>query len=196
VRTPQFWLLAAGFTFFLAAQIGSITHIVRLDGERALGMHAYVVPVITVSALLGRVIGSVALRRLSFWTVLLGVVTAQAVAVGGLVLVSSWAPYLIFAGLLGVAVGHSPLVQPLSIIETFGSLDFARLSALVQFLIAAGFGAGPVLASLAHDSVSGTWGGYRAAYLALLGCSLASFACLAWTASLVTHTRVRGGEED
>ncbi|MEU4244540.1 MFS transporter [Actinoplanes sp. NPDC026619] len=178
VRSPVLWLLTGGFVLFAAAQIGATTHIVRLATGRGLDPGVWLVPLVTLAAVGGRVIAGLALSRMSLWTVVGGVFAVEVLADVTLGFASSVGWLAAGAVLLGIAIGHTPVVQPLTAVEAFGVRDYARIAALFQLVMSLGLGAGPLLVSLVHDGTAGPWGGYRAGYLVLAGCAVGAVVVL------------------
>jgi len=167
-RRWLFWLLVLAFSCFFAAQIGATTHLVRLAGDRGVAHGTWLLPALTMAALGGRAIGSFALSRLSIWTVVTGVFLVEGAANATLALATDQVAMFIGAILLGVAIGHTPIVIPLSLVEAFGVADYPRTASVFQLLTAVGLGAGPILVSVVHDSFDGAGDGYRAGYLLLM----------------------------
>jgi MFS family permease len=161
LRTPAMWLIIAATFFFFGAQIGSITHVVRLSTERGIPVAGVVVSVITASAVAARFLGGWALARVPLWRWLFLVFALQGTALVVLAVAHSTAAILAGALLLGVVVGNSPIITPLLVLETFGMLDYPRINAVQQIVVSVGQGAGPVLISFVHDRSSG----YGPAYL-------------------------------
>jgi MFS family permease len=190
MRSLTFWLLVVAFFLFLAAQIGSMTHLVRLAAERGMVRGAWLVPVVTACAVLARGIGSFALRHLSIWTLSCGVFAVEALATMTLAFAYSWAALFTGAALLGMAIGHTPLINPLLLVEAFGVREYPRIAAVHQLLAAVGLGAGPIVVSLVYGSTSGDWGGYRAGYLLLSGCSVMAVMVVRAVGQLASRPRV------
>jgi MFS family permease len=178
LRSRVLWLLMGGFVLFAAAQIGATTHIVRLATGRGLDPGVWLVPLVTLAAVGGRVIAGLALSRLSLWTVVAGVFVVEVLADVTLGLASTLGWLAAGAVLLGIAIGHTPVVQPLTSVEAFGVRDYARIAALFQLIMSLGLGAGPLLVSVVHDGAAGPWGGYRAGYLVLAGCAVGAVVVL------------------
>ena len=178
LRTSTFWVLAGCLVLYYAAQIGSSNHIIRMASDRGLANDGLLLPVITLFAVLGRLVGSIALRRYAIWTVLIGVIAIELSATVGLAFTDSTTTLFASAILLGIALGHMPVVLPITLAEAFGVSDYPRIAATFTLLTSLGTGGGPVLVSLVHNAVHGPWGAYRAGYLSLtasatVGCALA-----------------------
>jgi Major Facilitator Superfamily len=178
IRTSTFWLIAACLVLNYLGQIGSTNHIIRMASDRDLGNLGLILPVVTIFALAGRLIGSVALRRYSIWTVLVCVLMVEIVATAGLAFTDSTAALFVNGALVGIVIGHTPVAQTITFVDAFGARDFPRIASVMTVLGSIGLGGGPVLVSIVHNSTSGTWGLYRAGYLTLtatsvLGCGLA-----------------------
>jgi MFS family permease len=178
LRSSGFWLLVTAFVLFFAAQIGATTHVVRLATDRGLGAVAWLLPVVTFSALGGRLIASLALRRLSLSALIGCVFAVEAMANLAIAFASDVRWLMTGAVLLGIAIGHTPVMQPLALVEAFGVRDYAQIASIFQLLAAAGLGTGPIIVSLVHDGTSGPWGGYRAGYLVLVGCAVLALVVL------------------
>ncbi|HTF07971.1 MAG TPA: MFS transporter, partial [Asanoa sp.] len=170
VRSPVLWLLVGAFVLFSAAQIGATTHIVRMATDRGMEAGTWLLPVVTLAALGGRLIASIVLPRLSLWTVVGGVFVVEALANLTLGFAGTVGPLVAGGVLLGIAIGHTPVVQPLSVVDAFGVKDYAKIASLFQLLSSLGLGSGPLLVSLVHDG----GGGYTGGYLALVGCACAA----------------------
>jgi hypothetical protein len=178
IRTNPFWLIAACLVLNYLGQIGSTNHIIRMASDRGLGNLGLILPVVTIFALVGRLIGSVALRRYSIWTILICVLFVEIVATAGLAFTDSAAALFVNGALIGVVIGHTPVVQTITFVDAFGPRDFPRIASVMTVLGSIGLGGGPILVSIVHNSTSGTWGLYRAGYLtltatSLIGCGLA-----------------------
>lgn len=178
LRTSTFWLIATCLVLNYLGQIGSTNHIIRMASDRGLGNLGLILPVVTIFALTGRLIGSVALRRYSIWTVMICVLVIEIVATAGLAFTDSTAALFVNGALVGVVIGHTPVLQTITFVDAFGARDFPRIASMMTVLGAIGLGGGPVLVSIVHNSTSGTWGLYRAGYLTLtatsvIGCALA-----------------------
>jgi len=173
-RSNVLWLLVGAFVLFSAAQIGATTHIVRMATDRGIDAGTWLLPVVTLAALIGRLVASVVLPRVSLWTVVGAVFAIEALA--NLTLGLSHTVGWIAGGgvLLGIAIGHTPVVQPLTLVEAFGVKDYAKIASLFQLLSSLGLGSGPLLVSLVHDSGAGYTGGY----LALVACALTAVVVL------------------
>lgn len=163
VRSATLWLIIATMMAFLAAQIGSVAHLVRLCTERGLGVSGVVVSVVTASAVAARFIGSAAMRRVRLWTwcVVVFAVEVAALVVLGFARSDLW--LLVGAVMLGLSVGNAPLISPLVMLEAFGMSDYAEIVAVQQITVSLGQAVGPVLISVVHDATGGYAGGYLAA---------------------------------
>jgi MFS family permease len=178
LHTRTFWLIATCFILYFSAQIGSTNHIIRMASDRGLGHLGLILPVVTLSAVLGRLLTSMALQRASIWAVLTSVLVIIDVATVCLSFANSLGLLLIGGALLGLTIGQMPIVQPIALAEAFGVHDYPRIASVMTVFSSLGLGGGPVLVSFVHNSTTGTWGLYRAGYLALtatstVGCALA-----------------------
>jgi hypothetical protein len=183
VRSRLMWLMVGSNALFFAAQIGSITHVVRLCTERGLHVSGLIVAVITGSAVAARFIGSAALARVPLWTWTLVVFVTQAMALLVLAVAESDAAVLLGALLLGLAVGNAPVLTPLLVVETFGMLDYPRIFSLQQIVTSLGQGIGPVMISVIHDLGDG----YRSGYLSAAGVSSLAIALVVVTGRHATR---------
>jgi hypothetical protein len=183
VRSPVLWTLVGAFVLFSAAQIGATTHIVRMATDRGIDAGTWLLPVVTLAALGGRLIASIALPRLSLWTVVGGVFVVEALANLTLGFAGSVGPLVAGGVLLGIAIGHTPVVQPLSLVDAFGVKDYAKIASLFQLLSSLGLGSGPLLVSLVHDG----GGGYTGGYLTLVGCACAAVVVLRLSTVRLRH---------
>ena len=163
MHTKAFWLLVSAQALMLGGHIAAITHVVRLGTERGVGIASLLVSVLTVAAVGARFVGAPALRVFSLWPWTAIVFAIQAVAVTTLAFASSTASMVVGCLVLGFGVGSAPVVLPLTMVETFGMLDYARLAAVQQLVGATGPGLAPIVVSLAHDA----YGGYTAGYLVI-----------------------------
>ena len=174
LRRRSFWLLGAAFAVYLTAQIGSLTHIVRLGNEHGLPVAGVLVPTVTAAAVLARFATTAALKVIPLWRWTWLVFVAQAVALSVLAATTGVAGALSGAVLLGFAVGCTPLLMPLTQIDAFGSIDFPRISAGLGIFAALGQAVGPVLLAVVHDADAGYGTAYLlAAALSLFGAVLA-----------------------
>jgi MFS family permease len=183
VRSRLMWLMVASNGLFFAAQIGSITHVVRLCSERGLGVSGVIVAVITGTAVAARFVASAALRRVPLWTWALVVFVCQGLALVVLALAQSTVAVLVGALLLGLAVGNAPVLTPLVVVETFGMLDYPRIFSLQQIVTSLGQGVGPVMISVIHDAA----GGYRAGYLSVAGVNVLAIVLVVITGHYATQ---------
>jgi MFS family permease len=188
LRSPALWFIVASCFFFFAAQVGSITHIVRLSTEHGLGISSIVVAIITATAVVARFLGSWAIERFTLWP---WVVTVYALQSTGLLvfgLAQTTQVAVVAALITGLAIGNGPIITPLMVVETFGLLDYPRLLAVQQIVGAFGQALGPISITLVHDR----FGGYTAAYvmIAVVGYLAVGLGILAARASRRLHREI------
>jgi hypothetical protein len=186
LHTKAFWVLVASQALMLGGHIAAITHVVRLGTERGVGIAGLLVSVLTVAAVGARFLGAPALRVFTLWPWTAMVFAIQAFAVTTLAFASSTATIVFGCLVLGFGVGSAPVVLPLTLVETFGMLDYARLAAVQQLVTCIGPGLAPILVSLVHDE----YGGYRAGYLAIAAMGWASVV-LVYVAGRLARALVR-----
>ena len=86
------------------------------------------------------------------------VLVIEIVATAGLAFTDSTAALFVNGALVGVVIGHTPVLQTITFVDAFGARDFPRIASMMTVLGAIGLGGGPVLVSIVHNSTSGTWG--------------------------------------
>jgi predicted MFS family arabinose efflux permease len=183
-RSPTFYLLVGAFFLFQGMQVGSVTHLALVGQERGFAAPELLVSVTTGSAVLARLIATRALRKATVWGFSAVVFAVEALAMVLLAVSGPIAAVLIAgAALLGLAVGSTPLILPLTQVDAFGSKEFARFSPVVGIAAATGQALAPVVMSAIHDSA----GNY------LPACLLGAIAPMVGAGLLLGAGRVRGG---
>jgi MFS family permease len=173
-RTWALWVLVAAIALMLGGHISAITHLVRLGTERGVGIASLLVSVLTIGAVAARFIGGPMLRLVPLWPWSVFTFGLQSAAIMGLAFADNAVTMVLCCLLLGLAVGSAPIVFTLTMVETFGIRDYARLSALQNLFSCIGPGFGPVLLSVVHDS----FGGYKSGYLVMSAVSWVSTALM------------------
>lgn len=163
IRTPFFFFVTAATVFSMAAQVGSISHIVKLGTERVdYTTGTLLVSLIAFSAMIFRLIGGVAASKVKLVNLALFVILFQGCS--QILLSRSYdRPTLIAAtAIFGSTIGINLMMQPLLLAQRFGVQSYASVFALSQLInVGLGVSAGPFIMGRLHDMYS-----YQASYIA------------------------------
>jgi predicted MFS family arabinose efflux permease len=99
----------------------------------------------------------------------------QTVALVALALAASATELLVAVALFGITIGNVLMLQPLLLVEAFGTREYGRIYSVSQLLTAIGVAGGPALVGLIDEAS----GGYMVPYLAAAACSLVGLMILA-----------------
>ncbi|MER6946761.1 MFS transporter [Nonomuraea sp. NPDC000554] len=144
----------AGFSFLLGSGIAAVNTYAALFGTQQVGLSpvvaAWLVAVLGVTGIAGRVGWSRRAGRLERPESLLGLLAAGACAATGLLMAASWVPALVWAGAaaIGVFAVAGNAVSMLAVLKRADARAAGRDSALVSAGFFAGFAVGPPLFGL------------------------------------------------
>lgn len=163
IRTPFFFYVTAATVFSMAAQVGSISHIVKLGTERVdYQTGTLLVSLIAFSAMIFRLIGGYAATKIPLANLAVFVILFQG---GAQILLSSSqgrSALITATALFGSTIGINLMMQPLLLAERFGVKSYAAVFALSQLInVGLGVSAGPFIMGRLHDIYS-----YQASYIA------------------------------
>ena len=163
---PRFGFAAitVSFGLLMLSQVGAVTHMVTLAGERHIGNAAAALSVLAGTSVAGRLLGIPVLPHVGVYRFCVFNAALQAAAMVTLALTGGSTGLIVGAILLGVTVGNTVVLMPLVVLDVFGRNGYAPAYARANFLASFGIAFGPLLVGALHDHV----GGY-AAGLGFLG---------------------------
>jgi MFS family permease len=161
-RTGAFWAILVGFMLVLVCQIGFLTHQVAfLETRFSPTTAAFAVSVTALGSAVARLVVGVFADRVDKRHLTVGLVLAQAAAVGGLQVteghVASFALVLVF----GFTMGNIFMMQALLVGEIYGITSFATVYGMTAAAGQTASGLGPVLVGALEQAS----GGYRLPFL-------------------------------
>jgi predicted MFS family arabinose efflux permease len=175
-RSRFFIALTAAYIFGLGAQVGAIAHLYRLVNTReGVETAALAVAVLAGASLVGRLSGGWILAKVPARPFALAMFAAQTLAVVGLALAAGRIPLLAGVAAFGLTVGNVLMLQPLLLVNAFGTSEYARIYSVSQLLTALGVAGGPALLGLIDEAT----GGYTLSYLAAAAGSCVGLVILA-----------------
>ncbi|HVR28507.1 MAG TPA: MFS transporter [Thermoanaerobaculia bacterium] len=181
IRSRFFLLVTAAYTFAMVAQVGGITHLFKLVGDRAgAAVAATAVSMVAGGSICGRLAGGWIMSRVRLRPFSVVMLLVQGFTLGALAIASSAPSLLVSSVAFGLTLGNVLLLQSLLMAEAFGTLLYARVYSIGSLLATAGVAGGPVLLGLLHDVAD-----YRLAFLGALAAS--------WIAALLMWIAGRDG---
>ena len=169
IRSRFFVGVTAAYVFAMMSQVGALSHQFRLvSGREDAALAALAVSVLAASSIVGRLLGGVALSRLSIRAFTLAFMLLQALGLSAFAFADGVVALMASSVLFGVTVGNILMLQPLLLGEAFGLRDYGRIFALSQMFGTVGVAAGPALVGVVYDLA----GGYGPAYLTVAASSL------------------------
>ncbi|HLN08965.1 MAG TPA: MFS transporter, partial [Xanthobacteraceae bacterium] len=176
-RRSRFFIgLTAAYFFSLGSQVGAIAHLYRLVNTREdVGTAALAVALLAGASLVGRLSGGWILVRLPPRPFAIWMFGGQCVALVVLALAAGRIPMLAGTALFGLTVGNVLMLQPLLLVDAFGTREYARIYSVSQLLTALGVAGGPALVGLIDEAS----GGYTLPYLVAAGTSCVGLVILA-----------------
>ncbi len=175
-RSRFFIAVTAAYIFGLGSQVGAIAHLYRLATTReSVETAALAVALLAAASLVGRLSGGWIMTALAPRRFALAMFVGQTVTLVALALAASRLQLLVAVVLFGITIGNVLMLQPLLLVEAFGTREYGRIYSVSQLLTAIGVAAGPALVGLIDEAS----GGYTVPYLVTAGCSLAGLAILA-----------------
>lgn len=177
VRRSRFFIgVTAAYVFGLGSQVGAIAHLYRLANTREnIETAALAVALLAGASLIGRLGGGWILVRLPARPFALSMFAGQTLAMVVLALAAAKFTLLAGAALFGLTIGNVLMLQPLLLVNAFGTREYARIYSVSQLLTAIGVAGGPALVGLIDEAS----GGYTLPYLAAAGASFVGLAILA-----------------
>jgi MFS family permease len=156
IRSRFFLCVTAAYVFVMAAQVGGISHLVKLASERIdKPTAALVISVMAMASVVARLFGGWIVPKVP----MTGYATGLALAQGATLLAMGWVEgrtgLIVIAALFGATIGNTLMMQPLMIAEAFGVRDYARIYSRSQFVSTLGVALGPLLLGVVHDAVDG-----------------------------------------
>ncbi|MGA2127445.1 MAG: MFS transporter [Xanthobacteraceae bacterium] len=176
-RRSRFFLgLTAAYIFGLGAQVGAIAHLYRLVNTRdGVETAALAVALLAGGSLVGRLGGGWILTKVAARPFALSMFAGQTLAMVVLALATERMPLLLGVASFGLTVGNVLMLQPLLLVNAFGTSEYARIYSVSQLLTALGVAGGPALLGLIDEAT----GGYTLPYLAASAGSCAGLLILA-----------------
>ena len=152
LRDWHFWSIAAPFALVLTAQVGFLTHLVPLVGDRTGADPALAVAINATMALVGRVVLGLVIDRLSPRPAAALCFLVQVAAIA--VLATASLPLVVYAAcaVYGLSVGNNITLAPLIVQREFAA---ARFPAIVALSTAVGqllYAFGPGLLGVLRDA--------------------------------------------
>lgn len=163
IRTPFFFFITAATVFSMAAQVGSISHIVKLGTERVdYSTGTLLVSLIALSAMIFRLVGGLAASKVGLVNLAVFVILFQGCAQVLLSRSHERGALMAATAVFGSTIGINLMMQPLLIAQRFGVDSYAAVFALSQLInVGLGVSAGPFIMGKLHDMYS-----YQQSYLA------------------------------
>ena len=162
----------------MLAQVGGIAHLYNLTADRTDARYAgFVVGVLAVSSLAGRLAGGWVAARTSMRALALWLMVGQAAALLVLSFVEGRTALLLTTIGFGLTVGNLLMLHPLLLAERFGVRDYGRIYSRSQLVATLGVAAGPAFIGVLRDAVDG----YGIAFAVAAGASLLAGAVLAFS---------------
>ena len=156
VRSQFFVLVTLAFVFVMAAQVGGISHLVKLaTGRVDKPTAALVLSVMAAASVVARLAGGWIVTRVPMVAFTAALAALQGLSLLALAWIDSRTGLLVMAAVFGITIGNLIMLQPLLMAEAFGVRDYARIYSRSQFVSTIGVALGPLLLGLVHDGVSG-----------------------------------------
>lgn len=176
-RRSRFFIgLTAAYIFGLGAQVGAIAHLYRLVNTRdGVETAALAVALLAAGSLVGRLSGGWILTKVAARPFALSMFVGQTLTMVVLALATDRIPLLVGVASFGLTVGNVLMLQPLLLVNAFGTSEYARIYSVSQLLTALGVAGGPALLGLIDEAT----GGYTLPYLAAAAGSCAGLVILA-----------------
>jgi MFS family permease len=176
LRSRYFHAVSMSYLFVLGAQVAAIAHLYRFASLRdGAETAALVLATMAATSTIGRLIGGAVLLKVPTRTFALAMMAMQALALAGL----AWAysRWTILAGVtaFGLTMGNTLMLQPLLLVERFGTREYGRIYAVSQLFSVWGLAGGAALVGLIYE----TSGGYEVPFIAIALASVVGLAVLA-----------------
>lgn len=156
VRSRFFVLITAAYVLVMAAQVGGISHLVKLaTGRIDKPTAALVLSVMAGASVVARLAGGWIVSRVPMTGFTAALALLQGVALASLGWLDTRTGLLVMAVAFGTTVGNLLMLQPLLMAEAFGVRDYPRIYSRSQFVSTVGVALGPLLLGLVHDGVDG-----------------------------------------
>ena len=140
----------------MAAQVGGIAHVfnhVATQTNQAVGSTA--VSLLAGSSILGRLAGGFVLAHgASIRALVAGSLATQGLGMAALGYAEGEVGALLGTAILGVSVGNLLMLQPLLLVQAYGTLRYPRLFAVAHAWSTVGVAGGPLAMGLIHDAWS------------------------------------------
>jgi MFS family permease len=194
-RSRYFLCITFAYVALMAAQVGGISHLVKLASDRIdKPTAALVLSVMAAASVAARLAGGVIASRVPMTGFTACLAALQGVALLSLSWVGTTTGMLLVAVLFGMTVGNLLMLQPLMMAEAFGVKDYARIYSRSQFVSMFGVAFGPLVLGIVHDSVDGYAFPYvLAGTLSIVGTLLVLAAGSTSTAAQRAEATVRPG---
>jgi MFS family permease len=168
VASAAFFLVTVAFAVLMADQTATQVQIVSIGS--AMGVHnaEIAVSIMAFATMGGRLLGTVALKRVPVVLFSAAIGTLQGASFAALAVIPGLGGLTAGAVLFGVSVGNLSVLMPLVIVELFGLADYSRIYAVSQFGASLGAAAGPALLATLHSG----FGSYRVPLLILAATSV------------------------
>ncbi len=189
VRSRYFIAITVAYVMVMAAQVGGISHLVKLASTRIdKPTAALVLSVMAGASVVARLAGGWVVSRVPMTAFTATLAAFQGVALLSIGWLDTRSGLLLLAVAFGITVGNLLMLQPLLLAEAFGVRDYPRIYSRSQFVSTAGIAFGPLLLGVVHDAA----GGYQFSYTLAAMMSLTGAAVL--LAGGPTHTAAERAE--
>ena len=159
LHTRFFKGMAAAYVLIMASQVGGIAHVFN-HVENSVGhvVAATAVSALAASSIAGRLLGGFILTAgFPIRSFTLANIAGQGLGLALLGSADTLVPLLASAMLFGLTIGNLLMLQPLLLVQAFGTERYTRLFAVAHAISTIGFAGGPLLMGIVHDAVNYAW---------------------------------------
>lgn len=150
-----FAAIAVAFGLLMLSQVGAVTHLLTLSGERHIPHAATALSLLAGTSVVGRLAGIPVLARANLYHFCVCNALLQAAAMVVLGLAHARAGLFLGAVLLGATVGNTVVLMPLVILDAFGTDRYPAVFARTNLVTSFGVALAPLLLGVLHDDLGG-----------------------------------------
>lgn len=186
IRTRFFVGLCAAYGFIYLGQVGGIAQLYNMASERTDdATAATALSALALASVAARLVGGVLALRVSVVRMVWMLTAAQAAGLGMLAYASTTPSLVLSAAFFGLSIGNLLMLQPLVIVEAFGTIAYSRIYSFNQLFGTLGVAGGPYLLGELRDRFD-----YRTAFLVAGAASFSGFLCVLASGSSIVPQRL------
>jgi len=173
-RTRFFAALCGAYAFIYLGQVGGIAQLFNMASERTDDTTAATsLSVLALASVVARLVGGVIALKVSVIRMVSVLTVVQAIGLVALALASTPPSLILGSAFFGLSIGNLLMLQPLVIVEVFGTLEYSRIYSFNQLFGTLGVAGGPYLLGELRDQFD-----YRSAFLVAAAASFSGFLCV------------------